>query len=161
MRIFLGKFLYPLSSSTRQQLSKRPKFYIFDTGVLRAILGRERSDVRPGTYEYGKLFESWVFNEVWRINSYYKKNLKTFFFRTESGQEVDLILVSPNGETVGVEIKSSGDVVSSEIKRGMTALGVYTPLTRRICVTQGLRPKQIDGVDHLPWADFFSWLKGW
>jgi len=157
----IGTFLYPFGSPTRQQLTKRPKFYIFDTGVLRAILGRERSDAHPGTDEYGKLFESWVINEVWRINSYYKKNLRTFFFRTESGQEVDLVLVSPNGETVGVEIKSSIDVASAEIERGMTALAGYTPLTRRICVTQGLRPKQMDGVDHLPWADFFSWLRGW
>lgn len=157
----IGRFLYPLSSSTRQQLSKRPRFYFFDTGVLRAILGRERSNVHAGTYEFGKLFESWVINEVWRINSYYRKNLKSFFFRTESGQEVDLVLVAPNGETVGVEIKSSVDVEPNEIERGMSALGEYTKLTRRICVTQGLHPKQLDGVDHLPWADFYSWLKAW
>jgi predicted AAA+ superfamily ATPase len=157
----IGRYLYPLSTSTRQQLSKRPKFYFFDTGVLRAILGRERSDVHVGTYEYGNLFESWVINEVWRLNSYYQKNLKTFFFRTESGQEVDLVLVSPNGETIGVEIKSSLDVAPAEIARGMNALGEFATLSRRICVTQGLRPKHIHGVDHLPWTDFFSWLKSW
>ena len=157
----IGRFLYPYSSSTRQQLSKRPRFYFFDTGVLRAILGRERSVVHVGTYEYGKLFESWVINEVWRINSYYKKNLKTFFFRTEAGQEVDLVLVSPSGETVAVEIKSSIDVEPAEIERGMNAFGEYAALSQRICVTQGLRPKRINGVEHLPWVDFFRWLKDW
>jgi predicted AAA+ superfamily ATPase len=45
----LGRFLFPLVGSTRQQLSKRPKFYLFDTGVIRAILGREQVPLSEGT----------------------------------------------------------------------------------------------------------------
>jgi len=157
----IGRFLFPLSSSTRQLLSKRPKFYLFDTGIQRAILGRERSELNSSTYEYGKLFESWVINEIWRINSYCKKNLKSYFFRTESGVEVDIVLIAPNGETIGVEIKSSTDVDAIDLGRGLEALHAHTPLARRICVTQGLRSKHASGVDYLPWRDFFVWLKSW
>jgi predicted AAA+ superfamily ATPase len=54
----LGRFLFPLLGSTRQQLSKRLKFYLFDTGVIRAILGREQVPLSEGTYEFCLLFES-------------------------------------------------------------------------------------------------------
>jgi predicted AAA+ superfamily ATPase len=156
----LGRFLLPLAGSTRQQLSKRPKFYLFDTGVLRAIGGRERSEIIPGTYEYGALFESWIINEVWRINSYYKKNLQTFFYRTDGGAEVDLVIVTPDRSRYAVEIKSAGEVDRKDLGGGFESLAQHGPLARRICVTTGVRCSSDGGVDFMPWPDFLSWVRG-
>lgn len=155
----IGRFLWPFVGSTRQQLSKRPKFYLFDTGVIRAVLGRENSPLRSSTYEFGALFESWVINEVWRINSYFKKNLQTFFYRTDDGAEVDLVIVDPNRERYAIEIKSASDVSPADLGSGFDSLSAHGALAKRICVTNGLRPYSAGGVDFLPWSDFFSWLK--
>ena len=155
----LGRFLWPLAGSTRQQLTKRPKFYLFDTGVIRGVLGREMSPLRSSTYEYGALFESWVINEVWRINSYYKKNLQTFFYRTDDGAEVDLVLVDPNKDRYAIEIKSAIDVASVDLGSGFESLSAHGQLAKRICVTNGVRPYSSNGVDFMPWLDFFVWLK--
>lgn len=155
----LGRFLWPLAGSTRQQLSKRPKFYLFDTGVIRGVLGRESAPLRSSTYEYGALFESWVINEVWRINSYYNKNLQTFFYRTDDGAEVDLVLVDPNRDRYGIEIKSATDVASADLGSGFESLSAHGPLVKRICVTNGVRPYSSNGIDFMPWREFFLWLK--
>jgi len=156
----IGAFLEPFAGSTRLQLAKHPKFYLFDTGVTRAILGRETAALNPGTYEYGALFESWVINEVWRLNSYNKKNFKTSFFRTDSGAEVDLVIQTPSGQTFGIEIKSADSVTAADLEPGFSALLNTTKLDRQICVYTGMHPNKIGDIDLMPFADFFSWLKG-
>jgi predicted AAA+ superfamily ATPase len=63
---------------------------LFDNGVCRAIL-----QTLGGTLsglEKGALFEQFVIQEMRRINDYYKKNFKLYFWRTESGAEVDLLI---------------------------------------------------------------------
>lgn len=155
----LGRFLWPLAGSTRQQLSKRPKFYIFDTGVIRAVLGREGAPLHSGTYEFGALFESWVINEIWRINSYYKKNLQTFFYRTDDGAEVDLVIIDPARNRYAIEIKSATDVVSADLGSGFESLSAHGTLAKRICITNGLRPYTAEGVDFMPWREAFEWVK--
>jgi predicted AAA+ superfamily ATPase len=154
----VGRFLFPLVGSTRQQLSKRPKFYLFDTGVIRAILGRERGALHPGTYEFGALFESWIINEVWRINSYFRKNLQTFFYRTDAGAEVDLVILDPDRSRYAIEIKSAVDVDPGEVSAGFSSLSAHGPLAKRICVTTGLRPYSSNGIDFMPWQSFLDWL---
>jgi predicted AAA+ superfamily ATPase len=154
----LGRFLFPLVGSTRQQLSKRPKFYLFDTGVIRAILGREQVPLSEGTYEFGSLFESWVISEVWRINSYYRKNWQTFFYRTDAGAEVDLVIITPDRTRYGVEIKSASDVVREDLGGGFESLNRHEAIAKQICVTTGVRPYTADGITFMPWRDFFSWL---
>jgi len=156
----LGRFLWPLAGSTRQQLSKRPKFYLFDTGVIRAILGREGAPLHPSTYEFGTLFESWIINEVWRINSYYKKNLQTFFYRTDDGAEVDLVLVDPARKRYAIEIKSATDVAPADLGSGFESLAAHGELEKRICVTNGLRPHSSNGIEFMPWRELFEWVRG-
>jgi len=154
----IGRFLFPLVGSTRQQLSKRPKFYLFDTGIIRAILGREHSQLTAGTYEFGTLFESWVINEVWRINSYHHKNLQTYFYRTDHGAEVDLVIIDPDRNKYAIEIKSAVNVAAVDLGSGFESLSAHGTLARRICVTTGLRPYSAQGVDFMPWRNFLEWL---
>ena len=135
----LDRFLWSRAGSTRQQLSKRPKFYLFDTGIIRAILGRESAPLHAITYEFGMLFESWIINEVWPINSFYKKHLQTFFYRTDDGAEVDLVLVDPARKRYAIEIKSATDVAPAALGSGFESLAAHGKLEKRIGVTNGVR----------------------
>jgi predicted AAA+ superfamily ATPase len=156
----VGRFLYPLAGSTRRQLSKHPKFYLFDTGVHRAVLGRENSRLNAGTYEYGDLFESWIINEVWRLNSYYRKNLTTTFFRLDSGAEVDLVIQTPDLRTYGVEIKSAENVPVSEVQVGFAALEKEVALSAKICFCMISRPFKDSGVEFLPITQLTDFIRG-
>ena len=97
----IGFFLWPHNRKERKKA--RPKFYFFDTGVVRALQKRLSVEVTPTEREY--LFETWIINELIRINEYLKKRLDFSFWR-ERGHKVD-ILISRSGEVIaGVEVKS-------------------------------------------------------
>jgi len=155
----VGRFLYPFAGSSRQQLAKHPKFYLFDTGVLRTILGRENSRLQISTYEYGDLFESWVINEIWRLNSYYRKNLNTSFFRLNSGAEIDLVIQTHDHRVYGIEIKSSETPEIVELRVGFAALEREISLTAKICFAPVPREYIDQGIHFMPVAQLSEFIK--
>ena len=46
------------SYSVRKQLRHSPKYYFFDCGVLNAVRGELQTELKSGSYRYGKLFET-------------------------------------------------------------------------------------------------------
>lgn len=81
-----------------------PKFFLFDCGVQRALAGLHRD--KPSRGERGVLFETWVQNEFRALNAYGSHGAEMFYWRTESGNEVDLIL-KRGPRAAGIEIKST------------------------------------------------------
>jgi len=86
----IGFFLYPYLKSQRKRMSRRPKFYFFDNGVTRALLGTLLDP--PSPLEKGRLFEQWVLQEIIRHNEYHQKDWKLSFWRTRHGAEVDILI---------------------------------------------------------------------
>lgn len=86
----IGFFLYPYLKSQRKRMSHQPKFYFFDNGVTRALLGTLQDP--PNASEQGRLFEQWVLQEIIRLNEYRQKDWKLSFWRTSHGAEVDLLI---------------------------------------------------------------------
>jgi predicted AAA+ superfamily ATPase len=86
---------------TDADIRKRPKFYFFDTGVLNGLLTNfiSSSDRR------GTLFEHLVINQVIASAKARDIPIKTSYFRTRGGYEVDLVL-EIRGRTYAIEIKS-------------------------------------------------------
>jgi len=103
----LGMWLQPWHRSTRRRLTRHPRFYLFDTGMLRSILGRSSIAAIPGTAEYGPLFEHFFIHQVRALTDYLRLELRFSYYRTESGAEVDLVLETPRGSILAVEIKST------------------------------------------------------
>lgn len=86
----IGSFLYPYLKSQRKRMSHQPKFYFFDNGVTRALLGTLLD--APNAMEQGRLFEQWTVQEIIRLNEYQQKDWKLSFWRTSHGAEVDLLI---------------------------------------------------------------------
>lgn len=86
----IGFFLYPYLKSQRKRMSRQPKFYFFDNGATRALLGTLQDP--PAISEQGRLFEQWLVQEVIRLNDYQQKDWKLSFWRTSHGAEVDLLI---------------------------------------------------------------------
>ena len=96
------------TNSIRKQLIQMPKYYIFDNGVLNALTGEIRTELKESSYRYGNLFENLVINEMIRYNVLTGRDYSLFHYRTNNGIEIDLILqknlrVAP----IAIEIKSS------------------------------------------------------
>lgn len=109
----IGFFLQPYLRSKRKRMSHAPKYYFFDNGVTRAILGLHRST--PSPLERGRLLEQWFIQEVMRMNAYFQKEWTLSFWRTSHGAEVDLLLERGHEVLCAIEIKSGRVISDSEL----------------------------------------------
>lgn len=109
----IGYFVQPYVKSVRKRMSHQPKFYFFDNGVTRALLGTLRD--KPSPLEKGRLFEQWCIQEVSRINQYGQKDWKLYFWRTSSGAEVDLLIERGTKLLAAIEIKAKSSVVNADL----------------------------------------------
>jgi len=111
---FLGVMLDSYHTSVRVRQISSPKFYFFDTGVVRALSHQLTQDLLPSNYNYGKLFETFIVMEFIKLNSYLKKDFKFSYLKTTEGAEIDLIVEQPNGVMWLIEIKSSNNIIRDD-----------------------------------------------
>lgn len=154
----IGFFLLSYNKSPRKRLSSHPKFYFFDTGILRAILRQESSPVLPGSRSFGELFEVWVINETRRLLAYSGERATFSFFRVEKGPELDLIIDRPDGSMWAVEIKSNPQVQLAEVRSAFESFSKCEPKARKIVVTTTQRRRLEGDIEFLPWQEFFDLL---
>jgi predicted AAA+ superfamily ATPase len=155
----LGTFLMPFAHSERKRHKLSPKFYFFDTGVLRATQKKLSLRIEPQTFEFGSYFETWIINEVRRISEYSRKDLEMSFLRTANNVETDLVITFPDGRVWAIEIKSKKDPIAKDFVSGFEALLAVAPEARCICVCSGDRARKVAGYDVIPYAEFFKELR--
>ena len=112
---YLGILLEPFSYSIRKRQAKNPKFYFFDCGVQRALAQTLGGELKPKSYDFGIAFESFVINEINRLQHYGEKYYRLSFLRTKDDAEIDLILERPNLPTALIEIKSTNLVTEKHV----------------------------------------------
>jgi uncharacterized protein len=138
--------------SVKRQLLQSPKFYWFDCGVLNAITGELDTEVKPVTFRYGRLFETFLVQEIVRFNEYRGRNYRLYYWRDKNGREVDLILAkSPTRPIAAIEIKSTSDPGAHDFT-GLQVFAEDYPEVPRFCLCQS--PRAYDhpsGVEVLPW----------
>lgn len=109
--------LQPFYKNFNKRIVKMPKIYFYDTGLASALLGIENtSQLMLNSYR-GSLFENLIVVEMLkrRFNAGKQNNL--FFWRDNTGNEVDLLIDNSN-ELIPVEIKS-GQTINSEFFKGL------------------------------------------
>lgn len=94
--------LYPYAKNKRDEISKSAKIFFYDTGVRNALIN-DFSDLNS-RMDKGALFENFIISELIKQNSYLEKNYKLYYWRTNQGSEIDLVL-EKGQELIGVEIK--------------------------------------------------------
>lgn len=107
--------LRPWFGNVGKRLTKSPKIYFTDTGLAARLLGIETPEQVARDPLHGNLFENLVILET--LKSAWNQNMPTefFYFRTESGTELDLLFKS-EGCWNAVEIKSSSTVNTDYFK---------------------------------------------
>lgn len=123
------------------------KFYLFDCGVQRALVGRHRDE--PSAVEAGALFETFVLNELRALNAWLSHGAQFFYWRTEAGNEVDLIW-KRGEQAVGFEIKSSA-VWQEKFNKGLNVLLRAGDIGHAFGVYRGDRVQKVGKVTVLPY----------
>ena len=157
----LGFWLEPYAKSARKRMAKQPKFYFFDTGVLRALKKTLKVPLEPSSPEFGGLFENYFINEVRRLNSYRRLDLTLSFYRTEAGAEVDLIVQRPGKSWLALEIKAT-QRPSSSLCSGLLSFAEIMPAAELFLICRVDRPQLFrfgkKTVRALPWLDCLKML---
>ncbi|MCK4516428.1 MAG: DUF4143 domain-containing protein, partial [Spirochaetaceae bacterium] len=145
---------WKLKRSTKQ--ISHPKFYLFDTGVARALSGR--LPYPPTQEELGPLFENMICNEMRAYLAYRKLRYQLYFWRNYDGVEVDFLCETRNG-FVAIEIKAAQEWqkrfnrglnrIQTELSpAGITCFGIY----------RGQRTARFDNINVFPVAHFLKML---
>ena len=101
-KTFMLRTLKPYHANVKKRLVKRPKIYIRDTGILHALSRITSFDDLYAHPLYGSSWEGMVIENI--IQKY--KGWEAFFFRTASGDEIDLVL-EKGRKKIAIEIKTS------------------------------------------------------
>jgi predicted AAA+ superfamily ATPase len=133
-------------NSLRKQIQKGSRYYLFDNGVINALTGELLSELKPSTYRFGRLFESFIVQQIKQALEKSGSPLKCFHYREYGGLEVDLILQkNPHSTPLAIEIKSSSSPNIKDVKNLMTFKKQF-PNTSQIVICETPRPYQLEGI---------------
>src|SRR5208283_3754589 len=118
---FLVQLLRPWSGNIGQRMIRTPKAYLNDTGLLAHLLGLspDRLEIDPGLA--GGVLENFVLMELRKQSTWSETQPQFFYWRTASGQEVDIVLEDSAGRLVGLEVKATATLGRGDV-RGLKAL---------------------------------------
>lgn len=96
--------LRPYFANVGKRLVKTPKLFFTDTGTLCALVGLKSTEHAAAGPMGGAIFETAVIMEVFKTLVHRGQEPQLYFWRTASGQEVDLV-VDIGAQLVPIEIK--------------------------------------------------------
>jgi uncharacterized protein len=110
-------FVRPFTKNYNKRLIKSPKMFFYDSGLVCSLLGITRPEDIARHFLKGALFENLIFSELMK-NSYNKfRQPRLYFWRDNTGNEIDCIFPSGDTEKV-IEIKS-GSTISADFFKGL------------------------------------------
>jgi len=98
--------LQPYYKNITSSTVKTPKIYWLDIGLLRNLTGMRGEPT-------GSVYETMVVGEIIKWIKTMRRSIESYFYRTRSGLEVDLLLVTQKG-IIGVEVKMRSSVAATD-----------------------------------------------
>ena len=123
--VFLVYRLPAWGTTLGSRVTKHPKVHVVDSGVMAWLLSltpEKIAQAAPAALtEYGHLLETFAVGEILKQASWSDAPVTAGHFRTEAGEEVDLVLERDDGQVIAVEVKA-GSRISGEDSRGLRQL---------------------------------------
>lgn len=123
--VFLIHRLPAWGTTLGSRVTKHPKVHLVDTGAMAWLLNLTPQKIAQATpaalTEYGHLLETFAVGEILKQASWSDAPVASGHFRTEAGEEVDLVLERDDGQVLAFEIKA-GSRISGDDLRGLRQL---------------------------------------
>jgi predicted AAA+ superfamily ATPase len=113
---FLVRPLPAWSANLSKRLVKSPKLLLTDTGLLASVLGLSRDRLEEEPQLAGPLLENFVLSEIRKQVTWSRTRPELFHYRTQTGQEVDLLLEDARGRVAGIEVKAAATVQERDVR---------------------------------------------
>ena len=118
---FLVQLLRPWARNLGKRVIQTPKVYLNDSGLLAHSLGATVDRLRSEGNLAGAVLENFVLMELRKQCAWSATRPELFYWRTASGQEVDIVVEDRAGRVVGIEVKAAATLGGHDI-RGLQAL---------------------------------------
>ncbi len=99
--------LKPYHTNLGSRIIKSPKLFFMDVGLAAYLCGIESSVMLFRSVQAGSLFENFVIQEIVKYYINQGKTPPMYYYRTNNGLEVDLIIEKKLGRIIPCEIKLS------------------------------------------------------
>jgi len=144
--LLLSTRLPSFTKRAKRKLVSHPKFYFFDVGVYRTIRPKGPLD-SPEEIE-GCALETLFFQHLKAINDYFEFGFELFYWRTQSGIEVDFIAYGEKG-IFAFEIKRGARHKSADMK-GLHEFKKSYPMAKLFLVNGSKRSSKEGDVQIVP-----------
>lgn len=114
--LFLIYFQKPWSSNLSKRLVKSPKLDLIDTGLLSYLVNLNTKNVLENLNLMGNVLENFVLMELYKQATWNQTKVNIYYFRTNTGIEVDILLQDQSNNIIGIEVKSSETITSADFK---------------------------------------------
>lgn len=111
---YIVYLVQPYYANVNKRLTKTPKIYFYDTGLMCYLLGIETWQQLSVHPLRGAVFENMAMNEMIKNRYNQAKEPNVMFYRENSGKEVDMVQSEPDGLHI------------YEVKAGKTFLADFT-----------------------------------
>jgi predicted AAA+ superfamily ATPase len=118
---FLVQLLRPWARNLGKRVIQTPKVYLNDSGLLTHTLAATVDRLKLEGNLAGAVLENFVLMELYKQCAWSTTRPGVFYWRTASGQEVDIVLEDRSGRIAGIEVKASATLGSNDV-RGLRAL---------------------------------------
>lgn len=149
---YMIRRLNPFYANVQKRLTKSPKLYLRDTGLLHFLAGLRRPPELTTWHKRGASFEGLVIEELTALAASKLVRPEIYFWRTQAGAEVDLLIVEGR-RILPIEIKlgAAADHHSiAGLRQCMKDLG----LRRGWVVTTAKERRRLTAeIEIVPWSE--------
>jgi predicted AAA+ superfamily ATPase len=152
---YMVRRIQPFHANVQKRLTKSPKLYVRDTGLLHFLAGLRRPQELTTWHKRGASFEGLVIGELVALASGRLVRPEIFFWRTHAGAEVDLLIVEGQ-QILPIEVKL-GAVVDHYAIAGLRQCMKDLDLRRGWVVTTAKERRRLSpGIEIIPWTEVAS-----
>jgi uncharacterized protein len=144
---YLVKLVGPYYNNFGKRITKAPKLYFLDTGLLCYLLGIADAKALSIHSARGAIFETWVIGELLKNQFNTGQNTRLYYWRGANEKEVDVLVERPQGLHI-TEIKS-GSTVSGDWLKPLLSFPV--PVHARKIIYGGDESFERQGVQVRSW----------
>lgn len=101
---YIVRQLPPYFANIGKRLTKSPKVFLRDSGLLHTLVGVRSFDDLHSHPLVGHSWEGFAIEQLLRVKP---RTWQAYFFRTFAGAEIDLLLIDERGNPIAVEAKYS------------------------------------------------------
>lgn len=152
----VGYWLNVWRPRARIKETQSPKFFFFDTGVVRTLSRQLRKDL--SAIERGFLLETYILHELKVWNQRHDWGTEIRFWKTHNNAEIDFIL-EIGDQKIGIEVKASSKW-KREFGKHLSRVREEGVIHRGIGVYLGDKKLKQDHIEVYPIFEFLKLLEG-